>query len=68
MNLARRRRTAHRQRFHAVAPVRIGKGAYVAAGSSITEDVPAEALGIARGRQANKEGWARQRAEAAKKS
>ena len=50
-----------------VAPVRIGKGAYVAAGSSITEDVPAEALGIARGRQANKEGWVRQRTEAAKK-
>jgi bifunctional UDP-N-acetylglucosamine pyrophosphorylase/glucosamine-1-phosphate N-acetyltransferase len=40
-----------------VAPVRIGKGAYVAAGSSITEDVPAGALGIARGRQANLEGW-----------
>jgi len=40
-----------------VAPVRIGKGAYVAAGSSITEDVPAGALGIARGRQANVEGW-----------
>jgi bifunctional UDP-N-acetylglucosamine pyrophosphorylase/glucosamine-1-phosphate N-acetyltransferase len=50
-----------------VAPVRIGKDAYVAAGSSITEDVPAEALGIARGRQANKEGWVRQRADAAKK-
>jgi bifunctional UDP-N-acetylglucosamine pyrophosphorylase/glucosamine-1-phosphate N-acetyltransferase len=45
-----------------VAPVRIGKGAYVAAGSSITEDVPDDALGIARGRQANKEGWVRQRA------
>jgi bifunctional UDP-N-acetylglucosamine pyrophosphorylase/glucosamine-1-phosphate N-acetyltransferase len=40
-----------------VAPVRIGKGAYVAAGSSITEDVPAGALGIARGTQVNKEGW-----------
>jgi bifunctional UDP-N-acetylglucosamine pyrophosphorylase / glucosamine-1-phosphate N-acetyltransferase len=40
-----------------VAPVRIGKGAYVAAGSSITEDVPAGALGIARGKQVNKEGW-----------
>ncbi len=40
-----------------VAPVRIGKGAYVAAGSSITEDVPAGALGIARGRQTNIEGW-----------
>ena len=51
-----------------VAPVRIGKDAYVAAGSSITEDVPEGALGIARGRQANKEGWVRQRAAAAKKS
>jgi bifunctional UDP-N-acetylglucosamine pyrophosphorylase/glucosamine-1-phosphate N-acetyltransferase len=50
-----------------VAPVRIGKDAYVAAGSSITEDVPAEALGIARGRQTNKEGWVRQRAKVAKK-
>ena len=40
-----------------VAPVRVGKGAYVAAGSSIVEDVPAGALGIARGRQANKPGW-----------
>ena len=41
-----------------IAPVRIGRGAYVAAGSSITEDVPAGALGIARGRQTNVEGWA----------
>ena len=41
-----------------VAPVRIGDGAYVAAGSVITENVPAGALGIARGRQANKPGWA----------
>ena len=40
-----------------VAPVRVGKGAYVAAGSSIVEDVPAGSLGIARGRQANVEGW-----------
>jgi bifunctional UDP-N-acetylglucosamine pyrophosphorylase / glucosamine-1-phosphate N-acetyltransferase len=40
-----------------VAPVTIGRGAYVAAGSSITEDVPAGALGIARGKQVNKEGW-----------
>jgi bifunctional UDP-N-acetylglucosamine pyrophosphorylase/glucosamine-1-phosphate N-acetyltransferase len=40
-----------------IAPVRIGKGAYVAAGSSITEDVPAGALGIARGRQSNVAGW-----------
>jgi bifunctional UDP-N-acetylglucosamine pyrophosphorylase/glucosamine-1-phosphate N-acetyltransferase len=41
-----------------VAPVRIGKGAYVAAGSSIVEDVPAGALALTRGRQINKEGWA----------
>jgi bifunctional UDP-N-acetylglucosamine pyrophosphorylase/glucosamine-1-phosphate N-acetyltransferase len=40
-----------------IAPVRIGKGAYVAAGSSITEDVPPGALAIGRGRQMNKEGW-----------
>jgi bifunctional UDP-N-acetylglucosamine pyrophosphorylase/glucosamine-1-phosphate N-acetyltransferase len=41
-----------------IAPVRVGRGAYVAAGSSITSDVPADALGIARGRQTNIEGWA----------
>ena len=41
-----------------VAPVRIGDGAYVAAGSTITENVPAGGLGIARGRQATKPGWA----------
>jgi bifunctional UDP-N-acetylglucosamine pyrophosphorylase/glucosamine-1-phosphate N-acetyltransferase len=41
-----------------VAPVRLGDGAYVAAGSTITENVPAEGLGIARGRQSNKAGWA----------
>jgi bifunctional UDP-N-acetylglucosamine pyrophosphorylase/glucosamine-1-phosphate N-acetyltransferase len=41
-----------------VAPVRVGRGAYVAAGSTITENVPADALAIARGRQANKTGWA----------
>lgn len=43
-----------------VAPVRIGKGAYVAAGSTITEDVPADALALGRSRQTTKEGWARQ--------
>jgi bifunctional UDP-N-acetylglucosamine pyrophosphorylase/glucosamine-1-phosphate N-acetyltransferase len=48
-----------------IAPVRIGKGAYVAAGSSITGDVPDGALGIARGRQSNIEGWAeRKKSEA----
>jgi bifunctional UDP-N-acetylglucosamine pyrophosphorylase/glucosamine-1-phosphate N-acetyltransferase len=50
-----------------VAPVRIGDGAYVAAGSVITENVPPDALAIARGRQANKPGWARQRRLAVKK-
>ncbi len=40
-----------------VAPVKIGEGAYVAAGSSIVKDVPPGALGIARGVQVNKDGW-----------
>jgi bifunctional UDP-N-acetylglucosamine pyrophosphorylase/glucosamine-1-phosphate N-acetyltransferase len=44
-----------------VAPVRIGKGAYVAAGSTITEDVPDDALALGRSRQSTKEGWAKQR-------
>jgi bifunctional UDP-N-acetylglucosamine pyrophosphorylase/glucosamine-1-phosphate N-acetyltransferase len=49
-----------------VAPVRIGDGAYVAAGSTITESVPADGLGIARGRQVNKPRWAsRKRRESA---
>jgi len=41
-----------------VAPVRVGHGAYVGAGSTITKDVPDESLGVARGRQIVKEGWA----------
>ncbi|QED45882.1 bifunctional UDP-N-acetylglucosamine diphosphorylase/glucosamine-1-phosphate N-acetyltransferase GlmU [Cytobacillus dafuensis] len=40
-----------------VAPVKVGKNAYIAAGSTITEDVPGEALSIARARQVNKENY-----------
>jgi bifunctional UDP-N-acetylglucosamine pyrophosphorylase/glucosamine-1-phosphate N-acetyltransferase len=40
-----------------VAPVTLEEGSYVAAGSVITELVPGGSLGIARGRQTNKEGW-----------
>ncbi len=43
----------------AVAPVRIGKGSYVASGSTLTEDVEAGSLAIARARQVNKTGYAK---------
>jgi bifunctional UDP-N-acetylglucosamine pyrophosphorylase/glucosamine-1-phosphate N-acetyltransferase len=46
-----------------VAPVKIGRGAYVAAASCITEDVPADALALGRSRQSVKEGWARAKRE-----
>jgi bifunctional UDP-N-acetylglucosamine pyrophosphorylase / glucosamine-1-phosphate N-acetyltransferase len=48
-----------------VAPVTIGRGAYVAAASCITEDVPADALALGRARQSVKEGWARAKRESA---
>jgi bifunctional UDP-N-acetylglucosamine pyrophosphorylase / glucosamine-1-phosphate N-acetyltransferase len=44
-----------------VAPVSLGKGAYIAAGSCITEDVPEDALALGRSRQTIKEGWAAER-------
>ena len=40
-----------------VAPVTVGDGAYTAAGSVITKDVPPGALAVARGQQRNVEGW-----------
>lgn len=40
-----------------VAPVRVGDGAYIGAGSTITDNVPSDGLAIARGRQVNKPGW-----------
>jgi bifunctional UDP-N-acetylglucosamine pyrophosphorylase/glucosamine-1-phosphate N-acetyltransferase len=46
-----------------VAPVTIGRGAYVAAASCITEDVPADALALGRARQSVKAGWARAKRE-----
>lgn len=44
-----------------VSPVTVGDWAYTAAGSTITEDVPADALAIARARQVNKENWVNQK-------
>ena len=40
-----------------VSPINVGDGAYIAAGSTITEDIPENSLSIARARQVNKEGW-----------
>jgi bifunctional UDP-N-acetylglucosamine pyrophosphorylase/glucosamine-1-phosphate N-acetyltransferase len=48
-----------------VAPVTVGDGAYTGAGSTIDEDVPAGALGIARARQTNKAGYAKRRGDEA---
>ncbi len=47
-----------------VAPVKIGKGAYIGAASCITEDVPEDSLALGRARQTTKEGWAKSRREA----
>lgn len=44
-----------------VAPIRIGKGAYVGAASCLTKDVPADSLALARAPQVIKEGWAREK-------
>ncbi len=50
-----------------VAPLRVGKGAYIGAASCITDDVPEDALALGRARQITKEGWARAK-RAARKS
>lgn len=44
-----------------VAPVKVGRGAYVGAASCITEDVPEDSLALGRARQINKEGWAKKK-------
>jgi bifunctional UDP-N-acetylglucosamine pyrophosphorylase/glucosamine-1-phosphate N-acetyltransferase len=41
-----------------VAPITVGNGAYIAAGSCITENVPEDALALGRARQTTKAGWA----------
>lgn len=46
-----------------VAPVRVGRNAYVGAAACVTEDVPEDALAIARARQVNKPGWAKVKRE-----
>jgi len=50
-----------------IAPVEVGDGAYLAAGSVITDNVPADALGVGRARQVNKDDWARKRRRLAKR-
>jgi bifunctional UDP-N-acetylglucosamine pyrophosphorylase/glucosamine-1-phosphate N-acetyltransferase len=51
-----------------VAPVKVGEGAYVGSGSVITENVPAGALALGRGRQVNKAGWKPKAKKAASKA
>lgn len=46
-----------------VAPVELGSGSYIAAGSVVTERVPENALALGRSRQVNKEGWAKRQRE-----
>jgi bifunctional UDP-N-acetylglucosamine pyrophosphorylase/glucosamine-1-phosphate N-acetyltransferase len=49
-----------------IAPIRIGKGAYIAAATTVTEDVPPDSLALGRARQIVKEGWAKEKREQAK--
>ena len=50
-----------------VAPVTVGRNAYIGAGSTITKNVPSDALGIGRARQSNIEGWRKDRVKDSKK-
>jgi bifunctional UDP-N-acetylglucosamine pyrophosphorylase / glucosamine-1-phosphate N-acetyltransferase len=50
-----------------VAPVRIGKGAYVGSGTTVREDVPAGALAVSAGGQRNIEGWVANKSPARRK-
>ncbi len=44
-----------------VAPINIGKNAYVGAGSTITKNIPDDALGVARSKQTTKENWSKKK-------
>ena len=49
-----------------IAPIRVGKGAYIAAATCVTEDVPPDSLALGRARQIVKQGWAKEKREKAK--
>ena len=49
-----------------IAPVHVGKNAYIAAGSTVVEDVPEDALFVARARGVIKEDWVKRRKEQGK--
>jgi bifunctional UDP-N-acetylglucosamine pyrophosphorylase/glucosamine-1-phosphate N-acetyltransferase len=51
-----------------VAPVTIGKGAYIGSGSTIRENVPGGALAVSAGKQRNLEGWVEQKKGATPKA
>ena len=50
-----------------ISPVSVGKGAYIAAGATVTKDIPDDALCIARAREIIKDGWGRGRYQVKKK-